>query len=206
VPYPWQPEPETYNDEAILPRGVSAHPDGASQKLVERAFLYQNPDPESQFRREYEQTGDIEAVEAYEINLLEVKDTSTMVIQLMTELNDTLCTTLYGDGVSGSSQLSYCGNLVPLAHEDPPEAMADVGDGGKVKDAVLDELRHDIAKCLFCLEDWARWKGRGYSDVPPVTHHGDSSTSAGVAATLDYAPGGTSAEIRPSSHWVPRLG
>ena len=42
--------------------------------------------------------------------------------------------------------------------------------------------------------------------VLPVTHHGDSSPSAGVAATLDYAPGGTSAETRLSSHWVPRLG
>ena len=38
----------------------------------------------------------------------------------------------------------------------------------------------------------------------PATRYGDSSPSAGVAATLDYAPGGSKAETRLSSHWVPR--
>ena len=163
-PYLWQPEPETYSDEAMFLRGVSADPDEASKKSIERAYLYRNPDPEPQFHKEFEHIGDIEAGEEYEINLLKLKDTSTTVIQLMTELNDTLCTTLYGDGISASSQLSHCASLPPLVREDQAEALADIGDGEKVKDAVPAELRHDISKCLFCIGDWARWKRRGYSD------------------------------------------
>ena len=31
-------------------------------------------------------------------------------------------------------------------------------------DNVPDEVRCKIAKCLFCIEDWGRWKSRGYTD------------------------------------------
>ena len=37
-------------------------------------------------------------------------------------------------------------------------------DVSQVHDDVVDEIRSYIAKYSFCLEDWARWKKRGYSD------------------------------------------
>jgi hypothetical protein len=35
---------------------------------------------------------------------------------------------------------------------------------GELQDDQLDEIRRKIAKSLFCLEEWARWKKRGCSD------------------------------------------
>ena len=38
----------------------------------------------------------------------------------------------------------------------------------EVKDEALENIRYAIAKNLFCLEDWCRWKNREYSDEEAV--------------------------------------
>jgi hypothetical protein len=88
------------------------------------------------------------------------------VVRSMDSLQDQLCEWLYGDGPCGPD---VCLSVHHQASHDDVMTMEklcenEYNDVPQVHDDVLDEIRSNIAKYLFCLEDWARWKKRGYSD------------------------------------------
>ena len=91
-----------------------------------------------------------------------------MVSQELETLKANLCATLYGEGINPGVLHLYFSTFDDGEHKgmDDEDGMDShiLHNTEDLRDDHLDEIRRNIAKSLFCLEDWALWKKRGYSD------------------------------------------
>ena len=72
----------------------------------------------------------------------------------------------------------YTPNAVGLSNDNWKEENAN-------EDTELDDLRYRIAKSMFCLEDWVRWKNREYSDEGAASAVEDRFNNGYIGKTQD---------------------
>lgn len=158
---PWQPEVESQPNHIGIPEVRTSscfwpHSTGDSEVA----------DGPSAFRYRDDKSGRlVDVVNQTHQPLYEVIHVS------LSELDSQMCEWLYGDGIAAeaTSAQSYIDDQHCIDEStNSSEAVSDdasVVNIDIVENDLLDDIRYTIAKSLFCLEDFVRWKARDYNDI-----------------------------------------